>query len=131
MLSAEFGSGRCLLKLNLLCTVLMALVGVTSLASAQPAGMSGLCLDLREGGCTARFLPFSGLRIDFCEESCELSNPVNVRDLNGTLFDLSCVADYPNPPSGRVLILEQTRFTGKKTLSWIDGVETFEIVPCP
>lgn len=100
-------------------------------AGAQPVSMSGLCLDMRQEGCTARYLPFSGLQIDFCEESCQLTNPVNVRDLDGTLFDLSCVADYPSPPSGRVLILEQTSFTGERALSWIDAVETLAIVPCP
>ena len=99
-------------------------------ASAQSLG--GLCLELQEWGCTPRYLPFTGLSIDFCEETCELTNPVNVRGMNGVLYGLSCQADYNTPYDGqRVLILRQYIRDGVALISWIDRRETLRIVPCP
>lgn len=113
---------------------LVAAAGLTlpfSGASAQPHSLSGYCLDMREGGCMPRFLPFHGLSIDFCEESCTMTNPVSVRDLDAVLYDMECIADYDTPLSGRVMVLSQTSWSGHQRLSFIDERETLEIVPCP
>ena len=100
-------------------------------ARAQPRSLSGYCLDMREVGCMPRFLPFEGMSINFCEESCTLNNPVNVRDLEATLYDMECSADYDSPMPGRVMLLSQTRWDGRQQLSFIDRRETLAIVPCP
>ena len=78
-----------------------------------------------------RYLPFQGLTIDFCEETCTLTNPVNVRDLDATLYDMTCRADYDSPMPGRVMILSQTRGDGRQQMSFIDRHQTLEIVRCP
>lgn len=113
-------------------SLLLAAVGLTPIpAEAQPRSLSGFCLDMREPGCMPRYLPFRGLTIDFCEETCTLTNPVNVRDLDATLYDMECLADYDSPMPGRVMLLSQTRWDGRQQLSFIDRHETLAIVPCP
>ena len=99
-------------------------------ASAQP--LQGMCLDMREAGCMPRFLPFEGGSISFCEATCSLNNPVNVRGINAALYDLSCRADYDTPLDGsRVMILSQTDWYGRTAISWIDERTMYDIVPCP
>ncbi len=78
-----------------------------------------------------RYIPFKGMTIDFCEATCTLGNPVSVRDLDATLYDLSCLSDHPNAGSRRVLILRQTDWQGRWRLSWIDKQDTLSVVPCP
>ncbi len=111
--------------------VLMTLTVFAVPSVAQPVSMNGLCLDMREEGCTERYLPFSGLQIGFCEEMCVLTNPINVRGLEGALFDLACTGDSGDIPDRRVMIIRQTDFSSRTVLSWIDAFETLRIVPCP
>jgi len=59
--------------------------------------LSGMCLDNLEVGCQGRYLPFRGLKIDFCEETCSLTNPVDLKEINATTYDFECVADYTTP----------------------------------
>ena len=49
--------------------------------------LTGMCLDNRKVGCQSRYLPFKVLTIDFCEETCTLTNPVDIREINETLYD--------------------------------------------
>ena len=44
--------------------------------------LSGMCLDNLEAGCQGRYLPFRGLTIDFCEETCSLINPINIEGIS-------------------------------------------------
>ena len=114
---------------------LLALVsGMVALGpnAAAAQSLNGMCLDMREAGCMPRFLPFEGRFIGFCEETCELTNPVNVRGMDAVLYDLSCMADYDSPLEGaRVMLLAQTGWDGRRTMSWIYERDTYDIVPCP
>lgn len=100
-------------------------------ALSEPGTLTGYCIDLREAGCTDRFLPFYGMSVDYCEETCTLRNPVPIRGLEATLYDRECVADYDTPMEGRVLLLSQHDWAGNLRRQIIDEVETFAIVPCP
>lgn len=100
--------------------------------TSHAQSLNGYCLDLVEAGCMPRFIPFHNMSIDFCEESCKLTNPVGVRGMDAALFDLKCLADSPTPMDGnRVMILRQRTHNGRLTTSWIKRDETLEIVPCP
>jgi hypothetical protein len=77
-----------------------------------------------------RYLPFVGSSIGFCEESCELTNPVDVRGLDATLYDFVCRADYGDF-TRRVMLLTQRDFEDRVTTSFIDENGTRRIVPCP
>jgi hypothetical protein len=99
-------------------------------AGAQPRSLSGYCIDFLGPGCTDRYVPFRGLTIDFCEETCTLTNPVNVRGLEATLYDMECAADYDSPMPGRVMVLSQTRWDGRQQMSFIDRHGTQPIVRC-
>jgi hypothetical protein len=110
--------------------VTLAIVTGASVRAQIPT-LSGLCLDLRVAGCTERFLPFDGLTIDLCEETCTLTNPVTVRALEGTLYDRVCLSDSPTDMEGRVLLLRQTDRAGQSRLLLIDHREILAIVPCP
>ena len=101
----------------------------TGVVSAQD--LTGYCLDNREGGCQGRYLPFRGNTIDFCEETCTLTNPTQVRGLNAILYDFACLSDYPSSKAGRVMILQQTDHAGKTLTSLISKSDTKRIVRCP
>jgi hypothetical protein len=67
--------------------------------------LSGMCLDNLEDGCQGRHLPFRGLKIDFCEETCSLINPINIEGISATAFDLECLSDNATPLASRVLLI--------------------------
>ena len=67
--------------------------------------LSGMCLDNLEAGCQGRYLPFRGLKIDFCEETCSLINPINIEGINATAFDFECLSDNKRPLASRVLLI--------------------------
>ena len=67
--------------------------------------LSGMCLDNLEAGCQGRYLPFRGLTIDFCEETCSLINPINIEGINATAFDFECLSDNITPLASRVLLI--------------------------
>ena len=102
---------------------------ITSTAHGQ--SLSGLCLENREPGCMPRFIPFNGMTIDFCEETCALKNPVKVNGLKAVLYDMVCKADYPTELGGRVMLLEQKGKKNQDTLLFIDKSEVRYVVPCP
>ena len=66
--------------------------------------LTGMCLDNHKAGCQRRYLPFKGLVIDFCEETCTLTNPVDIGDINETLYDFECTSDYASPFLSQVLL---------------------------
>ena len=66
--------------------------------------LSGMCLDNLEDGCQGRYLPFRGLKIDFCEETCSLINPINIEGINATAFDFDCLSDNTRPLASRGLL---------------------------
>ena len=67
--------------------------------------LSGMCLDNLEAGCQERYLPFRGLTIDFCEETCSLINPITIEGINATAFDFECLSDNITPLASRVLLI--------------------------
>lgn len=107
-------------------------MSVQSGAALSEAGtLTGYCIDLQEAGCSDRFLPFYGMTVDSCEETCTLRNPVPIRGLEATLYDRECVADYDTPMEGRVLILSQRDWTGNLRRQIIDDATSYAIVACP
>jgi hypothetical protein len=99
--------------------------------SASAENLTGYCLDTGSAGCQDRFIPFDGKSIDFCEETCGLTNPTTVRGLNATLYDFVCKSDNPSTEGGRVMILRQNNSTGKTTISLVTEHQTQPIVLCP
>ncbi|WGW05519.1 hypothetical protein [Tropicibacter oceani] len=95
----------------------------------------GLCLDNVEAGCNDRFIPFGGHSIGICEATCTLENPVNLRAMEGTLYDVTCQGDGPEYGneigSDRVLVLKQSGYEDGPRLSLIGTNYTRAIVPCP
>jgi len=106
----------------------LVLVGSADVMSAE--NLTGYCLDNGEAGCQDRFIPFAGNSIDFCEETCTLTNPTKVRGLNATLYDFACQSDSPSAMAGRVMILKQTGFDGTTRTSLVSRYETQPIVRC-
>ena len=41
-------------------------------------------------------IPVAGDQFQTCEQNCTMKNPVKVRGLDATLFDVSCVGDSAN-----------------------------------
>ena len=99
-------------------------------APASAENLTGYCLDNGEAGCQDRLIPFNGNSIDFCEETCTLTNPTSVRGLNATLYDFDCRADGDSMLAGRVMILRQKTMGGKRTISLITRDETQPIIRC-
>jgi hypothetical protein len=107
---------------------LVVLAGSFDIVSAQ--NLKGYCLDNGEAGCQDRYLPFIGNSIDFCEETCTLTNPTMIRGLNATLYDFVCRSDSPSEMAGRVMILHQTGFDGNTRTSLVSKNGTRPIVRC-
>ena len=113
-------------------TVLLGNEGVSWGAEGFPNSLDGLCLDNVEEGCMPRFLPLKGHKISYCEASCDLTNPVKTRGMDGVLYDLSCSADGGGEYPDRVMLLKQKSKDGKgSSMSWIDSADPFKIVRCP
>ena len=119
--------------LSLTIAVLVVAARVSWGTGGFPDFLDGLCLDNVQEGCMPRFLPLKGHKISYCEASCDLTNPVKIRGMDGIFYNLSCRADiggreYPD----RVLLLKQQSRDGKgSSMSWIDPEHTFSIVRCP
>ena len=110
--------------------ILGVIISSSLSASSQAQDLTGLCIDNVEAGCMSRYLNFYGNAVDFCEATCELTNPVAVRGLDATLYDFVCGGDH-NQPTVRVMLIKQTDFNGRTTMSIVDATETRSIVPCP
>ena len=97
-----------------------------------PHSLDGLCLDNLEEGCMPRYLPLKGNKISYCEASCDLTNPIKMRGMDGVLYDLSCTTDGSEQHPTNVILLQQKLKNGKEgSMSWIDSAGTFKIVRCP
>ena len=81
--------------------------------------LSGMCLDNLEDGCQGRYLPFRGLKIDFCEETCSLINPINIEGINATAFDLECLSVNTKPLASRVLLILRSNQSENPDLMFI------------
>lgn len=113
---------------GLAAAIVVSAFGLSTAASAQ--GLSGYCLDLGADGCTSRYLPFNNMSLDFCEETCTLTNPVDVNGMSATLFELSCIADYDTSLQGRrVFIIEREEY-GVRLINWIDNRRILSIGRC-
>ena len=111
-------------------TVLLGTLGLSFGAGEFPNSLDGLCLDNLEEGCMPRYLPLKGHKISYCEASCNLTNPVKTRGMDGVLYDLSCTTDDSREYPARVMLLRQKN--GKSgSMSWIDQAGTYKIVRCP
>ena len=92
----------------------------------------GLCIDNREAGCVDRYIPFRGKTLDFCEASCTLTNRVDVRDMDGALYDVECLSDSGSKPIGpRVFWLLQTGGFNTERLIMVDESNVWAVVACP
>jgi hypothetical protein len=121
------------MKNHLICALVVSSAALMPVnhALSQVSNLSGFCLDVKEEGCTPRFVPFTGMSIDFCEESCSLGNATPIRNLDAVLYEKSCIADWGRPDMERVLIIQQTDHSGQSKISWVDQYETLDIVRCP
>lgn len=110
----------------------LTLAMLLSVSALHAQDLTGYCLDLGEGGCTGQYLPFDGMSIGFCEETCTLNNPVPVTGLDAMLYDMECVSDNPENASGRVMILRQiTPLSRSPRTLMIDASQIRPIVVCP
>jgi len=108
-------------------------MGSTSLAFAQD--YTGWCFDIGAGGCLTEDIPIEGSRYFTCEETCTLTNPVPVRDLDAVLFDVICDFDGQWQYSERVMFLKYPPFDpnypdSQQKLMKIDRYGTEELVRC-
>ena len=109
----------------MLATMLFSLVvtnvcmGETLDFSLLRNNLTGMCLDNHKVGCQSRYLPFKGLMIDFCEETCTLTNPVENREINETLYDFECISDYASPFLSQVLLTLRQNHSGSSDLIFV------------
>ena len=109
----------------MLATMLFSLV-VTNVCLSETLDFSllrnnltGMCLDNHKAGCQSRYLPFKGLMIDFCEETCTLTNPVDIRGINEILYDFECTSDYAPPFLSQVLLTLRKNHSGSSDLMFV------------
>ncbi|WP_136439434.1 hypothetical protein [Pacificoceanicola onchidii] len=110
----------------------MNAVSLNWLTSSSP--LDGLCVERAIEGCDGALSPFKGGRLAICGSTCRLSNPVNVRNMDATLYDLACAVPESVPvalTSDRVMVLKQTDMAGEASLAFVTESWTAPIVPCP
>ena len=71
----------------------MSLLGIALLAGLNAGGAFADDWCIPGDGCTGPE-PIRGNRFSTCEEECTMSNPVPVRGLDATLYDVSCKGDW-------------------------------------
>ncbi len=123
-------------KVNPMHAILMTLTFIFILTTAgQAQDFTGWCIDMGEPGCQDQYIPFYENKIDWCEQSCSLTNRVKVTNMTATLYDYTCKSDYGGTAKDRAIIVTQTVFddTGTETdkHSLITSYETLPIVQCP
>ncbi|MFW2544542.1 hypothetical protein ACN2XU_18050 [Primorskyibacter sp. 2E107] len=110
----------------------MNAVNLNWLSSSSP--LDGMCVQREIAGCDDAIAPFQGGRLAICGSTCRLSNPVNVRNMDATLYDLACSTSQSAAPvltSDRVMVIKQTGQTGAPKLSFVTENWSAPIVPCP
>ena len=55
--------------------------------------------------CTVEPMPIHDSRFDTCEETCQMTRPVNVNDMDAILYYVECQGDWGSPPTERMLFL--------------------------
>lgn len=115
-----------MLKKKIFVTLLFGLLAV----SVNANNLIGMCVDMGEPGCQGRYIPFNEASISWCEESCTLSNPVNITDMNAILYKYTCKSDHAGIQSSRVMVLTQEGWNGIKEKYFVSNKETLPIVPC-
>ena len=116
-----------MLKKKIFVTLLFGLLAV----SVNANNLIGMCVDMGEPGCQGQYIPFNEASISWCEESCTLSNPVNVTDMSAILYEYTCKSDHAGIQSSRVMVLTQEGWNGIKEKYFVSNKETLPIVPCP
>ncbi|MEC7963166.1 MAG: hypothetical protein VX201_07835 [Pseudomonadota bacterium] len=78
---------------------------VSGAESAQD--LEGWCYPAND--CIGAQIPLGSGTYDTCEETCTLTNPVSVRDMEATLFDVVCRGDWmeAGSMSSRLMIIKQ------------------------
>lgn len=113
---------------------LLAMLTVFALALGAPVSaqnFSGWCVDNGSTGCMARFIPFYGNSISWCEEHCTLTNPVSVNRMEAKLYDYTCKSDHSGTVISRVLIHTKKGWDGKDEYFFITNDRISPIVRCP
>lgn len=84
---------RTLSIVTTLATVLFAVLAPPALAGPphRTDDLTGYCLPGDE--CTGD-VAFRGMTVDLCEETCTLSRPVAVLNMDATLYDFTCHGDH-------------------------------------
>ena len=85
------------------------IVGVGLLSgSASAQDLRGWCFPADD--CMGTQIPIGSGTFDTCEETCTLTNPVSVRDMEATLYDVVCRGDWMEGGSisNRLMLIEQS-----------------------
>lgn len=101
-------------------------LGLTGCLAAQAQGLDGLCF--QGSGCTGP-VPITGNSFFTCEANCVMENPVQVRGLDATLFDVTCRGDS-GTSYDRLMILRTRTETGR-TVFAIGANGPERLIPCP
>ena len=118
-------------------TILMTFTSLFVLATGGYADdFTGWCVDNGGPGCQDRYIPFYENSIDWCEETCSLTNRVKVTNMLANLYDYTCRSDHAGTVKSRVMILTQ-KFYDVGTNSYVDkhsfitNYRTAPVVKCP
>lgn len=105
-------------------------VGIFVVADRSNAGeFDGWCFPA--DACTGTPMPIQDSIFDTCEETCRMTNPVNVNDMDAVLYYVECRGDWGSPPTERRLFMRyEDGDDTTKALVLDDGGVT-ELERCP
>ena len=101
---------------------------IFSLGNSVAGDFDGWCLPAND--CTGKPMPIENDAFHTCKEKCEMQDPVSVRDLDATLYDVVCSGDDKASDPKRMLFIRQTDFRGIVSASIIADNTTTRLQRC-
>jgi hypothetical protein len=105
---------------------ILTLVGLHPSAS-NAQNFDGWCFP--ENACMGSTIPIENNAYESCESTCTLANPVKVRGLEATLFDVVCKGDWGSSRE-RMFLSKITNVHGKTKVVVISQTEATELQRC-
>jgi hypothetical protein len=73
---------------------LAVLLSTGSISTTGAGEFNGWCFPAASDVCVGEQRPLTGNKFITCESNCTMSNPVNVRDMDAVIYDVTCSGDW-------------------------------------
>ena len=97
-------------------------------AQARAEDFDGWCFP--STACTEVPMPIGNSTFNTCEETCTMKNPVNVNDMDATLYYVECKGDWGSHPIQRMLFMRYIDHDNRSRAVVLDNDGVTELERC-